>query len=143
MSKPKNYYRMTQLFEKFEDAPSREITDIEVQNPEFCKNLLLTADHEIWRDVHSVSKFYINRYSQLLEIDQLPSAKFWHKDRVTRLLFYRLMERTALMIAAKNMQIGLPQKELVAFLSESCRVSERSVLRTIDQAVEAVRSISR
>ena len=48
VSEQKNFRRMTQLFEKFEDAPSREIPSIVSHNPEFCDRLLSTADHEIW-----------------------------------------------------------------------------------------------
>ena len=131
-----NVYQMTEACEKFNDTPNKKIPAIAERHPEFAEYLLSTSDHEVWEYVHSVSKFYINRYSQLLEIDRMPSAKFWHKDRVTQLLFYRLMERTSSMIAVQNVAVGLPQLELVEFLSTSCRVSERKVVRTIDEAVE-------
>ena len=131
-----NVYQMTEAFEKFDDAPNRKIPAIVARHPKFAEYLLSTTDHEVWEYIHSVSKFYINRYSQLLEVDRMPTAKFWHKNRVTQLLFYRLMERTSSMIAVENIAVGLPQLELIEFLSTSCRVSERKVSRTIDEAVE-------
>jgi hypothetical protein len=137
MTKKNNVYRMTEVFQKFERTPHKKTTAIEERHPKFAEYLSSTANHEVWEYVHSVSKFYINRYSQLLEVDRTPSAKFWHKNRVTQLLFYRLMERTADMLAVGNVAIGLPQKELVTFLSTSVCVSERNVLRTIDDGVEA------
>jgi hypothetical protein len=136
MTQENNVYQMTEVYEKFDDAPNKKIPAIVERHPEFAEYLLSTADHEVWEYVHSVSKFYINRYSQLLETGRMPSAKFWHKNRVTQLLFYRLIERTASMVAEKNVKIGLPQLELIEFLSTSCRVSERTVGRTIDEAVE-------
>ena len=137
MTKKNNVYQMTEAFKKFDDTPNRKIPAIVSRHPEFSEYMLSTADHEVWEYVHSVSRFYIERYSQLLEIDRMPSAKFWHKNRVTQLLFYRLMERTASMMAVKKIAIGLPQNELVQFLSKSCRVGERNILRTIDEAVES------
>ncbi len=137
MTKKNNVYKMTEVFKKYSDAPRKKIPAIVERHPKFSDYLLSTAKHEVWEYIHSVSKFYINRYSQLLEVDRAPSAKFWHKNRVTQLLFYRLMERTADMLSVGNVAIGLPQKELVTFLSTSCLVSERNVLRTIDDGVEA------
>ena len=131
-----NVYQMTETLEKFDDTPNKKIPAIAERHPRFVEYLLSTSDHEVWEYVHSVSKFYINRYSQLLETGRLPSAKFWHKNRVTQLLFYRLMERTASMISVQNVAVGLPQLELIEFLSTSCKVSERTILRTIDEAVE-------
>lgn len=136
MTKENNVYQMTEAFKKFDDTPNRKIPAVVKRYPKFAEYLLSTSDHEVWEYIHSVSKFYINRYSQLLEIDRMPSAKFWHKNRVTQLLFYRLIERTALMVAEKNAAIGLPQLELIEFLSTSCRVAERKVSRTIDEAVK-------
>jgi len=137
MSTPDNVYRMNKLFEIFNGAPPRKIPAIADRHPKFADYLLSTADHEVWEFAHAASRFYIERYSQLQEIDRTPSAKFWHKSNVTRLLFYRLMERTASMIAVKNVRVGLPQNELVSFLTKSCRVSDRNVLRTISEAVDA------
>lgn len=131
-----NVYQMTEVFEKFVEGPGKKTLAIAQRYPKFVEYLLSTSDHEVWSYIHSVSRFYINRYSQLLEIDRMPSAKFWHKNRVTQLLFYRLMERTASMISVQNVAVGLPQLELVEFLRTSCRVSERKVVRTIDEAVE-------
>lgn len=84
MTKESNVYRMTEVFQKFNDAPSKKIPAIVARHPQFAEYLLSTANHEVWEYIHSVSRFYINRYSQLLEIDRLPSAKFWHKNRVTQ-----------------------------------------------------------
>ena len=136
MTKSNNVYKLTEVYEKFVETPNKKTPAIVKRHPKFAEYLLSTSDHEVWEYVHSVSKFYINRYSQLLENDRMPSAKFWHKNRVTQLLFYRLMERTSSMIAMENVAVGLPQLELVEFLKTSCRVTERTVSRTIDEAVE-------
>mgnify|MGYP003147838128 CR=1 FL=1 len=136
MRQPYNVYKMTDALEKFDQTPPRKDPAIVERYPNFSEYMMETADHEVWEYVHSVSRFYIERYSQLLEIDRLPSARYWHKNRVTQLLFYRLMERTASMMSVNNIAIGLPQKELVSFLSTSCRVSERHALREIDGAVK-------
>ena len=132
-----NVYNLTDVFEKFNETPGKKISAMADRHPGFAEYLLSTADHEVWEFAHAASRFYIERYSQLQEIDRTPSAKFWHKSNVTRLLFYRLMERTASMIAVKNVRVGLPQNELVSFLTKSCRVSDRNVLRTISEAVDA------
>jgi len=136
MSVPDNVYEMTEAFQKFKNTPRKKIPAIAARHPDFAEYLLSTANHEVWEYVNAVSRFYIYRYSQLVELHRTPSAQFWHKNSVTRLLFYRLMERTADMVAVGSVAIGLPQKELVTFLSTNCRVSERNVLRTIDDAVD-------
>ena len=136
MSDRDNVYHMTEVFEKFNNAPPKTITAMAEKHPGFSEYLLSTSGHEVWELAHSISRFYIERLAQLEDVNRAPSAKFWHNTRVQQLMFYRLLERASSVISVGGIAVGLPQKELVTMISKTCQVSERNVLRVIDDAVD-------
>ena len=139
MDQPDNVYELTEIHKKFNAAKPREGENLDIvrKYPEFSEYLQSTCDHEIWGYIHSVAQFYIQRYVQYAEENRKGSAKFWHQNNASKLMFYRLLERTALVMGKGNIAFGMPQNELSAFIKASCGASQRTVAELCTTASNA------
>ena len=118
MTRSNNVYEMTKIAADFYKERNKSITTFQKKYPDFANYCMETHNHEIWEYMHSVAKFYIQRYAQLADSNRVGSAKFWHRNNASRLMFYRLLDQACLMIKRGSAAIGLPQKELHKFLVE-------------------------
>lgn len=137
--KEENVFEITELQKKFNAVKPQEGQHLHIVKnyPKFSKYLQSTCEHEIWGYIHSVAQFYIQRYAQYAEENRKGSAKFWHQSNTSKLMFFRLLERTALVIGKGKIEYGMPQNELVAFIKASCGASSRTVTELCTTAIEA------
>ena len=137
MTKKNNVYEMTKIATDFYKTENKATPHFESKYPHFANYCMENHNHEIWEYMHAVSKFYIQRYAQLADSNRVGSAKFWHRNNASRLMFYRLLDQACLMIKRGSNAIGLPQKELNKFLVETCDVADRTIHDLIKEAVDA------
>lgn len=135
--KSENIVPLTEVGEKFFASVPKQTTAFEAMHPEFSAFCLANKDHEIFEYMNMAAKFWIESYTNLANPDRPKSARFWQATIPGRLMFYRLLLHFTQVVKSGSTAVGVPQKELVTLLANTCHVSDRTIHQLIDDAIDA------
>lgn len=135
--RPENIVPLTEVGEKFFASVPKQTTAFEATHPEFADYCLANKDHEIFEYMNMCAKFWIERYAILSDPNRRESGRFWHATIPGDLMFYRLLLHFTQVVKSGSTAVGVPQKELVTLLANTCHVSDRTIHQLIDDAIDA------